>query len=185
MTHALVVVDVQNDFCEGGSLAVEGGAATAARINELTDAFDVVVATKDFHIDPGPHFSQIPDFVDSWPRHCVAHSRGADRHPAMDAANVHAVFYKGAHAAAYSGFEGRSDPAQQEGQTLEHYLRAHGVTEVTVVGIATDHCVVATALDAHKAGFRTTVDTRYCAGVAPDTTADAVERMRAAGIEVR
>ncbi len=185
MTHALVVVDVQNDFCEGGSLAVEGGAATAAHINELTDAFDVVVATKDFHIDPGPHFSQTPDFVDSWPCHCVAHSRGADWHPAMDATNVHAVFYKGTHAAAYSGFEGRSDPAQQEGQTLEQCLRAHGVAEVTIVGIATDHCVVATALDSLEAGFRTTVDTRYCAGVAPDTTADAVERMRAAGIEVR
>jgi nicotinamidase/pyrazinamidase len=184
MTHALVVVDVQNDFCEGGSLAVAGGAAAAARINDLIDGFDVVVATKDFHIDPGSHFSEAPDYVDTWPVHCIANSPGAEWHPALRAKLVQAVFHKGAHAAAYSGFEGRSDPAQERGKTLEQYLRAHDVTEVTVVGIATDHCVAATALDAQRAGFHTIVDTRYCAGVAPDTTADALERMRAAGIEV-
>jgi len=185
MTRALIVVDVQNDFCEGGSLAVEGGAATAARINELTPEFDLVVATKDFHVDPGDHFSGAPDYVDSWPEHCVAHTDGAEWHPAFDPAPVAAVFYKGAGAAAYSGFEGRADHAQSEGPTLEDFLRGRGVTDVTVVGIATDHCVLATALDARQAGFHTTVDTRYCAGVAEHTTTGAIERMRAAGIEVR
>lgn len=184
MTKALLVVDLQNDFCAGGSLPVEDGHLVAERINELPAHFDVVVATMDFHVDPGGHFSPEPDYLDTWPRHCVAHTRGAELHEAFDAAPVEAVFYEGARAAAYSGFEGRRDPEQESGETLEEYLRAHAVTDVTIVGVATDHCVVATALDAHRAGFRTHVDTRYCAGVAPDTTRDAITRMRAAGIEV-
>ncbi len=185
MTRALVIVDVQNDFCEGGSLAVEGGAAVAARIGELAHSFDFVVATKDTHIDPGAHFSEEPDFVDSWPPHCVAGTRGAEWHPTLDTSRVQAVFFKGARVAAYSGFEGRSDPEQLDGEPLDAFLRGRDVTEVTVVGIATDFCVAATALDAQRAGFHTTVDTRYCAGVAPATTADAIARMHAAGIDVQ
>jgi nicotinamidase/pyrazinamidase len=189
MANALIVVDVQNDFCEGGSLAVAGGAATARRITELLrehrDRYDVVVATKDFHVDPGTHFSDTPDYVDSWPRHCVARTPGAEFHADLDPTLVDAVFYKGAYEPGYSGFQGRSDPDQHDGDTLEQYLRARDVDRVDVVGIATDHCVLQTALDAKRAGFDTAVDTAYTAGVDADATEAALARMRAEGIEVR
>jgi nicotinamidase/pyrazinamidase len=188
LATALVVVDVQNDFCEGGSLAVVGGADTAARITEFVrahrDEFDVVVATKDFHIEPEGHFHETPDYRDTWPVHCVVHSPGADLHAALDV-EFDEVFYKGAYAPAYSGFEGRSDPEQRGGLTLDEYLRAHGVDHLTIVGIATDHCVVETALDALDAGYDVTVDLDLTAGVLPETTATAVERMRGAGVAVR
>ncbi len=187
MSRALIVVDVQNDFCEGGSLAVKGGAATASRINELVSDpdYDVVVATKDFHVDPGHHFSDNPDYVDTWPPHCVAGSNGAEFHANLDVTHFDTVFYKGAHAAAYSGFEGRSDREQETGETLEQFLRERNVSDVTIVGIATDYCVLQTALDARRAGFDTKVDTRYTAGVAPDTTERAIDQMREQGIAVR
>src|SRR3712207_2384565 len=110
MSRALLVVDVQNDFCEGGSLAVAGGAAVAAAISAhvASSSYDHVVATRDYHVDPGSHFSETPDFVDSWPVHCVAGTPGASFHPELDVTAVEAVFSKGAHAAAYSGFEGAS-----------------------------------------------------------------------------
>ena len=179
--HALIVTDVQNDFCEGGSLAVLGGSDTAKRITELLteERFDVVVATKDTHVDPGLHFAEEPDYLDTWPRHCVAGTAGAEFHPDLHA-EFDAVFEKGRYAAAYSGFEGLSDG----NETLEAFLRDRGVTRVTVVGIATDHCVRLTALDAVRAGFDTVVDTRYTAGVLPETTRAAIEEMRAAGIDV-
>jgi nicotinamidase/pyrazinamidase len=108
MTTALIVVDVQNDFCEGGSLAVAGGAAVAASIGHLLEQhpYDHVVATQDHHIDPGAHFSEAPDFVDSWPPHCVVGTSGVDLHPALEPRPFEAVFRKGEYAAAYSGFEG-------------------------------------------------------------------------------
>jgi nicotinamidase/pyrazinamidase len=179
--HALIVTDVQNDFCEGGSLAVVGGAETAKHITELLaeDRFDVVVATKDTHVDPGGHFAEAPDYRDTWPPHCVAGTRGAEFHPDLHG-EFDAIFEKGHFTAAYSGFEGYADG---DG-TLEDFLRQRGVTRVTVVGIATDHCVRLTALDAARAGFATTVDTRYTAGVLPETTRAALEEMRAAGIEI-
>lgn len=189
MANALIVVDVQNDFCEGGSLAVAGGAAVAHRIDALLRDhradYDVVVATKDYHVDPGPHFSDNPDYVDSWPRHCVAGTEGAELHPDLDASRVDEVFYKGAREAGYSGFQGRSDREQTSGTTLEQYLEDHDVDDVTVVGIATDYCVLQTALDAQHAGFHTTVDTGYTAGVDPETSRAAIERLRASGVEVR
>jgi nicotinamidase/pyrazinamidase len=180
--RALIVVDVQNDFCEGGSLAVTGGAAVAAGVSTLASdgRYDHVVATKDFHIDPGEHFSDTPDYRNSWPRHCVAGTSGADFHPRFDAGPVEAVFTKGEYAAAYSGFEG----ADADGTSLTDWLRRRGVDEVDVVGIATDHCVRATALDAVAAGFTTRVLTELTAGVAPDSTAEAISAMRAAGVEV-
>ena len=184
MTRALVIVDVQNDFCEGGSLAVEGGAAVAAGIGALSHNgdYDVVVATQDFHVDPGAHFAtrDAPDFVDTWPPHCVAGTPGADFHPALDTTAVTAIFRKGRDRAAYSGFEGASD----NGTPLADHLRAKGVTTVDVVGIATDHCVRATALDAVANGFATRVLLEHCAGVAPDTTAAALAMLREAGIEL-
>lgn len=180
---ALIIVDVQNDFCEGGSLAVTGGAEVAAGISALLAAapgYAHVVATKDFHIDPGSHFSDNPDFVDSWPVHCVAETAGAEFHPDLDVALVEAVFKKGHYSAAYSGFEGADD----DGTSLADWLRARGVDHVDVVGIATDYCVKATAADAVAAGFTTRVLLRLTAGVSLATTADAVAALSAAGVEV-
>ena len=173
MSRALIIVDVQNDFCEGGSLAVEGGAAVAARIDADDAAYDVVVATKDFHVDPGDHFTE-------WPPHCVAGTDGAEFHPALDTTGIDAVFRKGRDRAAYSGFEGATD----DGTTLAAYLEERDVTEVDVVGLATDHCVRATALDAAGAGFTTRVLLDLCAGVAPDTTAAALDELRNAGVDL-
>ncbi|HVW80956.1 MAG TPA: isochorismatase family protein [Mycobacteriales bacterium] len=180
MSKALIVVDVQNDFCEGGSLAVAGGAAVAAGISALLASADypVVVATRDAHRDPGDHFSDDPDYVDHWPAHCVVGTAGAEFHPALDTQRVDAVFDKGAYQAAYSGFEGTGP----DGTGLEEWLRAHNVDAVDVVGIATDHCVRATALDAAKAGFATTVLLDHTAGVAPDTVESALEQLREAGV---
>jgi nicotinamidase/pyrazinamidase len=175
---ALIVVDVQNDFCEGGSLAVAGGAAVAASISELFGSYEQVVATRDYHIDPGAHFSSSPDFVDTWPVHCRAGTPGASFHPALDVAGIQAVFSKGAYAAAYSGFEG-ADPS---GMSLADWLRAHDVSEVDVVGIATDHCVRATALDAAANGFRTTVLLDLTAGVARPTVDTALTQLRESGV---
>jgi nicotinamidase/pyrazinamidase len=182
--RALIVVDVQNDFCEGGSLAVAGGAAVAAAISTRLRGgggrWDHVVATRDHNVDPGAHFSDHPDFVDSWPPHCRTGTPGASFHPELDVAPIEAVFDKGAHTAAYSGFEGH----EPGGAGLRDWLTERGVTEVDVVGIATDHCVRATALDAAAAGFGTTVLLDLCAGVAPDTTERALAEMRSAGITV-
>jgi nicotinamidase/pyrazinamidase len=181
--RALIIDDVQNDFCEGGSLEVKGGSAVARGISELLagdHGYAHVVATKDFHIDPGEHFSDNPDYAVSWPRHCVAGSPGADFHPDFDPSAVEAVFKKGHHSAAYSGFEGTDD----SGTTLMDWLRERGVDEVDVVGIATDYCVRATAVDAAAAGFATRVLLDLTAGVAPESTAKAIEDMRGVGVEV-
>lgn len=180
---ALIIVDVQNDFCEGGSLAVSGGAAVARGINELlagNAGYDHVVATKDFHIDPGDHFSEAPDFVSSWPRHCVVGTPGVDFHPDLDVAPVEAVFRKGRYSAAYSGFEGADD----DGTALADWLRRRDVDAVDVVGIATDHCVKATAADAVAAGFATRVLLDLTAGVSPATTAQAVDVLDSAGVQI-
>jgi nicotinamidase/pyrazinamidase len=181
MARALIVVDVQNDFCEGGSLAVTGGAAVAAAVSERMADYEIVVATRDHHVDPGDHFSDTPDFVDSWPPHCRVGTPGASFHPALDVAPVQAVFSKGEHTAAYSGFEG-TDPG---GVTLRDWLVERRVDAVDVVGLTTDHCVRATALDAVQAGFGTTVLLELCAGIAPDSTARALDELRAAGVETR
>ena len=180
MTRALVVVDVQNDFCEGGSLEVQGGAAAAAAISEqaASGGYSHVVATRDYHIDPGDHFSETPDFLNSWPRHCVAGTPGSSFHPALDIAPIEAVFSKGEYSAAYSGFEG----ATGEGQNLQSWLREHDVTDVDVVGIATDYCVRATALDAKKAGFGVRVLLDLTAGVAPPTIEATLKDFDEAGV---
>jgi nicotinamidase/pyrazinamidase len=181
--RALIITDVQNDFCEGGSLEVIRGADVAAAISELLagdHGYAHVVATKDFHIDPGEHFSDHPDYANSWPRHCVVSTSGADFHPNLDTGAVEAVFRKGQYAAAYSGFEGVDD----EGIPLADWLRQRGVEEVDVVGIATDYCVRATAADAVEAGFATRVLLDLTAGVAPESTTRAVEDLRAAGVEI-
>jgi nicotinamidase/pyrazinamidase len=181
--RALIIVDVQNDFCEGGSLAVTGGAAVARAISERLGAdheYAHVVATMDFHVDPGAHFSDHPDYAATWPPHCVPGTPGADFHPNLDTGAVEAVFNKGQYSAAYSGFEG----ADEAGTPLADWLRAHDVDEVDVVGIATDYCVVATAADAVRAGFATRVLLDLTAGVAPESTAKAIEDLRAAHVDL-
>jgi nicotinamidase/pyrazinamidase len=182
---ALVVVDVQNDFCEGGSLAVQGGSDVAAAIADLLRAgrYRYAVATQDWHVDPGSHFSDSPDYVTTWPRHCTAESRGADLHAALASEHLDAVFRKGAHAAAYSGFEGSTVTPDGE-LGLAEWLRERGVSSVDVVGIATDHCVRATALDAVSAGFSTRVLLDLTAGVARASTDRALDELRAAGAEL-
>ncbi|MGI9064508.1 MAG: isochorismatase family protein [Pseudonocardiaceae bacterium] len=182
MSRALIIVDVQNDFCEGGSLAVAGGAAVASAVSELarSGGYDHVVATRDHHVDPGAHFAAEPDFVDSWPAHCVVGTIGVDLHPNLDHGPIEGVFDKGAHAAAYSGFEGFA----ADGRSLAVWLRSAGVDQVDVVGIATDYCVRATALDAAAAGFAPTVLLDHTAGVAATTTEQALAEMKAAGVRL-
>ena len=190
MKSALIVVDVQNDFCEGGSLPVTGGARVASDISALlhrwtrrdeqSRAYDVGVATKDHHVDPGAHWSHEPDFRDTWPIHCRVGTEGEAFHPNLDPQPFDAIFLKGEHVAAYSGFEGSSD----DGRPLAEWLRAHEVEQVDVCGIATDHCVRATVLDAVREGFRTRLLTDLCAGVAPATTEAALAEMSAAGVEL-
>ena len=209
MSRALIIVDVQNDFCEGGSLAVPGGAAVAGAISEYLDAlhteFDHVVATQDWHIDPGSHFSDTPDYRDSWPRHCVAGTRGADLHPDLDTEYVDAYFRKGQFAAAYSGFEGLLAPedavptgerqagglpgaaaaleTDDDAIGLDDWLQSHDVEDVVVVGIATDYCVKATVLDAVQAGYGVTVVRSLTAGIAEDLE-DAVAEMELGGADI-
>ncbi|MFE5286619.1 nicotinamidase [Nocardia sp. NPDC056611] len=183
MSRALIVVDVQNDFCEGGSLAVSGGAAVAERITEYLGVSDytAIVATRDFHIDPGAHFSAQPDYVDTWPPHCRVGTPGADFHPALDTTAIQEIFSKGAYTAAYSGFEGTAT----DGDTaLDAWLRDRGIDAVDVCGIATDHCVRATALDARAAGFETRVLLGLTAAVSPGTLATALQTLRESGVEL-
>jgi nicotinamidase/pyrazinamidase len=181
MARALLVVDVQNDFCEGGSLAIAGGTDVARAITTRLAAggYDHAIATRDHHVDPGTHFSAGPDYVDSWPPHCVAGTPGAELHPDLDPEPLEAVFDKGEHRAAYSGFEGIAD-----GTTLADWLRAREVHAVEIVGLATDYCVLATGLDAVAEGFATTVRLDLTAGVSQATVNRALTRLRAAGVEL-
>jgi nicotinamidase/pyrazinamidase len=191
MTRALIVCDVQNDFCEGGSLAVQGGAEVAFRIGGLLhqwqDAeprdreYSHVVASRDHHIDPGDHFSDNPDFRHSWPPHCVVGTDGEAFHPNLDPQPFDAVFLKGEHTPAYSSFEGTESGGRRP---LATWLREHGVDTVDVCGLTTDYCVRTTALDARKEGFATRLLLDYCAGVAKKTTDQAVAEMTSAGVAV-
>ncbi len=180
---ALLIVDVQRDFCEGGSLAVAGGSAVAsaitAHLREAAATYDHIIATRDHHIDPGDHFADQPDFARSWPAHCVVGTLGVELHPDLDRSFIAAVFDKGEYAAAYSGFE-----ASRAGQSLEQWLSERGVGVVDIAGIATDYCVRATALDAARLGFRTRVLIDLTAGVAEDTSAAAIAEFRVAGIQI-
>jgi len=181
VSSAVIVVDVQNDFCEGGSLAVGGGTQVARTVSArlAEGGFDHAVATRDHHIDPGAHFSSDPDYRDSWPAHCVVGTVGAALHPDLRTEHIEAVFDKGEYAAAYSGFE-----AVHDGASLADWLRARHVDAVEVVGIATDHCVRATALDAARLGFATTVRLDLTAGVAAGTVQAALAQLGDAGVHL-
>lgn len=171
MAKALIIVDVQNDFVEGGSLGVEGGTALAERLTEklggvFPEMFDHIVYTQDWHIDPVGHFSSEPDFVNTWPIHCVADENGSEIVSVLQNAitglekepiNIR----KGEYEAAYSAFEGTNE----DDIDLETLLKNRDVDEVVVVGIATEHCVRATAVDASDAGFKTSVWADYCVGI--------------------
>ncbi len=187
--RALLIVDVQNDFCEGGSLPVEGGAAVAGRISayvlEHMDDYAAIAATADWHEDPGSHWSPTPDYATSWPVHCQVGTDGALFHPAAEPAfeHVEAIFRKGQHAAAYSGFEGFTVEADRR-ISLADWLRDRAVEDVDIAGLTTDYCVRATALDAVEEGFSTRVLVGLTAGVARDTTQRAIADLTAAGVEV-
>lgn len=183
MKTALIVVDVQNDFADpSGSLYISGGESIASKLaaamghRDPPGDADYVVATKDWHGDhPGDHFKV-------WPVHCVAFTWGSQFHPAIDAiAGIDQVFYKGQLAAAYSGFEGTT--AKHE--SLDAYLRSRNVADLTVVGLATDYCVKATALDAVRLGYNTIVDLEFCAGVTSKSTEAAIAEMQASGVNIR
>ena len=199
--RALIVVDVQNDFCPGGSLATEKGAEVAAAITahlrsqgdgDGGSSYDVVVGTRDWHIDPEGHFAPEgvePDFEETWPVHCVAGSPGAELHEGLDASLIDAWFLKGEYTAAYSGFEahleGTGDSEDAQPVLLADWLRERGVTEVAVCGIATDFCVRATALDAVAEGFKVDLLSELCSPVSVTGAAVAIDQMAYVGVEVR
>ena len=205
MTKALIIVDVQNDFCAGGALATDRGAKVASLISEYVEdnhhRYEAVVATQDWHIDPGAHFSDTPDFVDSWPVHCVANTEGAEIHPNLDTDYIEAYFRKGRYEAAYSGFEGLQAPEEsvmtgehEPGATLDDegpktpladWLDEHEIQDVDIVGIATDYCVLATAKDAVDAGYETHVLIDLTAPVHEDKLDEVIAKMEDEGITVK
>ena len=205
MTKALIIVDVQNDFCAGGALATDRGAKVAALISEYVEdnhhRYEAVVATQDWHIAPGAHFSDTPDFVDSWPVHCVANTEGAEIHPNLDTDYIEAYFRKGRYEAAYSGFEGLQAPEEsvmtgehEPGATLDDegpktpladWLDEREIQDVDIVGIATDYCVLATAKDAVDAGYETRVLIDLTAPVHEDKLDEVIAEMEDEGITVK
>lgn len=204
MSKALLIVDVQKDFCAGGTLATERGAEVAALISEYLENhhqdYQAIAATQDWHISPGDHFSNQPDFKDSWPVHCQAETPGAELHEDLDTDYIQAYFRKGAYEAAYSGFEGllapedsvmtgereAGAPAVEEGPkvSLDDWLAQQGIEDVDVVGIASDYCVKATALDAVEAGYETRVLLDLTAPVHEDSLEDLVDELENAGVTV-
>lgn len=189
MRRALIVVDVQNDFCPGGSLAVEEGDTVASRISQWLvsgdEHYELVVATMDWHPPPGgpvpfDHFSDNPDYANTWPPHCVQGTAGAELHPNLSLPTNTVIVRKGQTEAAYSGFEGHDEHQRP----LAELLRREGIDTVDVVGLATDYCVKASAMDAKTQGLSVRVLSRMIAGVAPDSAERALNEMRAAGIGV-
>jgi nicotinamidase/pyrazinamidase len=188
MGKAILVVDVQNDFCEGGSLAVSGGALAATKISQYLEAsnYDLIIGSRDWHDSDNTnsgHFAEVgvdPDFKTSWPRHCVADSSGANYHPNLSSELIQVHIFKGQGAHGYSAFEGVTD----QNQTLKDVLESEKIEQLDVVGIATDHCVLASALDAKKLGLNVRVISSLTAGVSPDSTERAIDSMVDQGIDV-
>jgi nicotinamidase/pyrazinamidase len=189
MANALIIVDVQNDFVENGSLAVEGGQDLAKRLARWLngggfDLYDYIVTTQDWHITPGDHWADNPDFVNTWPVHCKAGTEGAELVEVLAGAlkgRVDLTVKKGHDAAAYSGFEG---VVEGTGELLADALRAAGVTVIDVVGIATDYCCKATVIDGCKEGFEVNFLPDFAVGINPETIVEALKAMDIAGAEV-
>ncbi|MEY3310372.1 MAG: hypothetical protein RL107_508 [Actinomycetota bacterium] len=188
MTSALIVVDVQNDFTEGGSLGVKGGNVTAASITSFIRAhksgYSHVIASRDWHSpdgDNGGHFAAKPDMITTWPRHCVQGTTGSAYNPALESELIDVQIYKGDGEPAYSAFEGNT----AGGAPLDEVLQKAKVRHLDIVGIATDHCVRATALDAIANGYTVTVFADLCVGVTPITTIAAITEMATAGVNIR
>lgn len=184
MANALLIVDVQPTFCEGGSLPVTGGNACARRIGEYVEAhpddYSFIITTQDWHIDPDTHFSDTPDYVDTWPPHGVAGSQEAELHRALGPVPIDYSVRKGLYSAAYSGFEGETP----DGLTLQEIFSNESIDTVDVVGLALSHCVKETALDARKLGCRVRVLRDLTEPVTPEQGDEAVAAMEAAGITV-
>ncbi|CAB4632394.1 unannotated protein [freshwater metagenome] len=188
MPRALLVIDVQNDFCEGGALAVPGGAAVAGKISDFIESFDydLVVASRDWH-DPdnnnSGHFAesgQEPNFKTTWPKHCVSNTPGANYHPNLRTQKIDVHIFKGQGQNGYSIFDG----VTQEKESFEDLLRGHNIDAVDIVGIATDHCVLASAMDSKNHGLSVRVISSLTAGVSSDSTEAAIDQMIDSGIEV-
>jgi nicotinamidase/pyrazinamidase len=188
MPRALLVIDVQNDFCEGGALAVSGGAAVAGKISKFleTSKYDLVIASRDWH-DPNSsnsgHFAEAgsaPNYTTTWPVHCVADTEGAAYHPNLNTDPVDEHIFKGQGQNGYSIFEGIT----KSGQSFAQLLEQNEIAEVDVVGIATDHCVLASAMDSKSHGLKVRVISSLTAGVSEDSTEAAIDQMIDNGIEV-
>jgi nicotinamidase/pyrazinamidase len=184
---ALFIIDVQNDFTEGGALGVKGGAVVAADISNFlwanAEHYGVIAASRDWHDadnDNGGHFATDaePNFVDTWPVHCVAGTGGAEYDPALNTGQITMHIRKGQGVPAYSIFEGTTD----DGETVSAMLDRLDVDRIDIVGIATDYCVLASALDAVATGRSVSVLTHLIAGVAPESSAAALVTMQEAGI---
>jgi len=187
LRRALIIVDVQNDFCEGGSLGVPGGNELAGQICRHVEAhaedYAVIVATRDWHVDPGTHFARSgiePDYVETWPVHCVAGSSGAGFHPDLVLPPSTVVISKGETAASFSGFEGHDD----KGRALDEILREQDVTAIDVVGLVTSVCDKATALDGVRLGFVTRLLLSLCRDVVGADTEVTAAELTSGGVEV-
>lgn len=188
--RALLLIDMQVDFCEGGSLAVKGGDNLAMRLaryvqniegrHQLTSGnsgYTTLIASRDAHIDPLEHFSDKPDFQNSWPIHCKQGSPGFEFHPALRDLPFDACFDKGAYSAGYSAFEGST----KDSLSLADWLRLKGISQLDLAGIALEHCVKATALDALKLGFETNLLCDYCLAINPSKADMVYEYLSLAG----
>lgn len=187
MSHALLIVDIQNDFTEGGALGVDGGDAVARGVTAFLASnagqYSHIFASRDWHSasgDNGGHFSSSPDFIDTWPVHCVAETEGAAYHPALNVSAVSHHIRKGHGEPAYSAFEG----VLEDGVTLEAILRANNVAALDIVGIATDHCVRASAQDALRLGLQVRIFTDLIAGVNADASVDALRELSELGADL-
>lgn len=183
--RALLVVDVQNDFCEGGSLAVDGGTQLAHRITEYVRRnsvrYELIVASKDSHVQPRGHFADRPDFVTSWPVHCVEGTPGSEFHPALDSSYVDQVVLKGRYEAAYSTFEGSTE----SGESLVRLLERREIDAIDLCGIATDYCVLQSGINSLEYGFPTTVLIDLVAGVSKETSLEALEDLQSRGANLK
>ena len=188
MAKAILIVDVQKDFTEGGALGANGGGALAKKITEHLSAhgneYELVIASRDWHDpqnDNGGHFSEQPDYVNNWPPHCVSGTPGAEYHSGLDTNLIDEHIRKGQGKPAYSAFEG----ATEAGRTVPELLAEKKINELVVVGIATDYCVRASALDAVAAGLKVTLLPQMCVGIDPAGSIRAIREMSDAGVEVR